>query len=639
MNIKKYIASLLIVVSGLVPATMAFAYTTTDKADYSPGSTVTISGNNSDGAGYLSGETANISVTAPYGQVNGSTVIGQDGTFSWQYVLPSDSSAGGSYSYTVTGQTSGVVQIGTFTDAVPTITLNPTNGLAESSVAFSGAHFQNNDPVTIKFDNVSQTTTGTCTVSGNTFGPCSFTVPVAAAIGAHTVMAADTHAHSASATFTVNTPPTDTTKPVITGHTSPAANGAGWNKTDVVVSFTCADEVGGSGIATNTVAGTTLTSEGSGQSVTNTGTCTDNAGNVADPATVTGINIDKTAPTISAAITGGTTGANGWYTSDVTVHYTCADSLSTVGANCPADVVLNTEGTSVSSPALTVTDLADNVSAASNVVTVKIDKTGPSAVLAVTAGTPGTNGWYTSDVTVSTTGTDSVSSPVTCSPDQFQTTDTAGTVFTGSCTNDAGLTTPAAPLTVKLDKTAPVVTITKPAQNDQFLQNSSVNAAWTATDANLGSVTATTPNGSAIDTSVVGAFTFNVTATDLAGNTTSVTHNYTVFTYVFGGILAPVSLTSKEFKQTSTIPVKFQVFNSVTHLPVQGPSATLLVNGAPATASGGSNVGNTFRYDTSAQQYIYNLSTKSLHTGLNSLNIIFASNPPSNPLTTTITLK
>jgi len=95
----------------------------------------------------------------------------------------------------------------------------------------------------------------------------------------------------------------DKTKPVITGARSPQPNTNGWNNTDVAVTFTCA-EVGSvqSGLDVNTVAGKTVSTEGANQSVTNTGTCTDKAGNVADPATVGGINIDKTPPTLACTV-------------------------------------------------------------------------------------------------------------------------------------------------------------------------------------------------------------------------------------------------------------------------------------------------------------------------------------------------
>ena len=126
----------------------------------------------------------------------------------------------------------------------------------------------------------------------------------------------------------------DDTPPVITGSRNPLPNAHGWNNTNVEVSFSCEDEPGGSGIATNTVAGETLTEEGANQSVTNTGTCTDRAGNVATPVTVSGINIDKTAPTVTY------TGNAGSYGVTETVSITCSasDALSGVDSHSCADI-------------------------------------------------------------------------------------------------------------------------------------------------------------------------------------------------------------------------------------------------------------------------------------------------------------
>lgn len=89
----------------------------------------------------------------------------------------------------------------------------------------------------------------------------------------------------------------DKTPPSIAGSATPAANANGWNNTNVTVSFQCADAF--SGLAAGSPpAPTTLSTEGAGQSVT--GTCTDVAGNSAS-ATVSGINIDKTPPTVACS--------------------------------------------------------------------------------------------------------------------------------------------------------------------------------------------------------------------------------------------------------------------------------------------------------------------------------------------------
>jgi hypothetical protein len=94
----------------------------------------------------------------------------------------------------------------------------------------------------------------------------------------------------------------DKAAPTITGSRTPGANADLWNNTDVKVSFTCGD-TGGSGVDTCSDP-TTLSSEGAGQSVT--GNAADKAGNTAS-ATVSGINIDKTAPSVS--VTGVSNGA------------------------------------------------------------------------------------------------------------------------------------------------------------------------------------------------------------------------------------------------------------------------------------------------------------------------------------------
>jgi hypothetical protein len=118
----------------------------------------------------------------------------------------------------------------------------------------------------------------------------------------------------------------DTQHPTISGSASPVPNSNGWNNTNVAVSFTCLDPTPGSGVPTaNCGPNVTLSSEGAGQSVT--GWATDVAGNVSvNPATVSGINIDKTPPNIS--ISSPADGATYTIGQSVTASYGCPDSLS-----------------------------------------------------------------------------------------------------------------------------------------------------------------------------------------------------------------------------------------------------------------------------------------------------------------------
>src|SRR5262249_44834073 len=90
--------------------------------------------------------------------------------------------------------------------------------------------------------------------------------------------------------------------------------------------------------------------------------------------------IDGTAPTITAAATA-SPNVNGWYRSDVTVHFTCSDGGgSGLAGACPPDQTLSTEGSSVQSSAKTVSYNAGDT-ATSNIVTVKLDKTPPTATV------------------------------------------------------------------------------------------------------------------------------------------------------------------------------------------------------------------------------------------------------------------
>jgi hypothetical protein len=102
----------------LALTSIAMAAMWTDQADYSPGSVVTISGDNSDGAGYLPGETVHVDVVGPNGYTAVCDAVADaEGAWSCTVTLWDSDLAVGDYSYTATGQDSGVSQSGIFTDA------------------------------------------------------------------------------------------------------------------------------------------------------------------------------------------------------------------------------------------------------------------------------------------------------------------------------------------------------------------------------------------------------------------------------------------------------------------------------------------------------------------------------------------
>ena len=158
----------------------------------------------------------------------------------------------------------------------------------------------------------------------------------------------------------------DTTNPTITGTATTDPNPLGWYKTDVTVRFVCADNLAVASCGPDA----TLTSDGAGQSVT--GTATDAAGNTAT-VTVSGINIDKTAPTITF---GGNAGS---YTVSQTIAITCtaADGLSGLASQTCANVSAAAYTFSVGSHTLTATatDRAGNITTVTTTFTVTADTT------------------------------------------------------------------------------------------------------------------------------------------------------------------------------------------------------------------------------------------------------------------------
>jgi hypothetical protein len=102
----------------LAVAGTASAKVWTDHASYAPGSTVTISGDNSDGAGYAAGENVSVAVSGPSGYAKSCSAIANlSGAWSCQVTLVSNASAIGSYSFTATGLISGTSQSGSFSDS------------------------------------------------------------------------------------------------------------------------------------------------------------------------------------------------------------------------------------------------------------------------------------------------------------------------------------------------------------------------------------------------------------------------------------------------------------------------------------------------------------------------------------------
>jgi hypothetical protein len=131
----------LVVVLTLIAPQLVSGTVWTDQADYSPGSVVTISGDNSDGAGYLPGETVDVNVFGPNGYAAScSAVTDEHGAWSCQVTLWDTELAVGDYTYTATGRDSQVSENGAFTDAWGTATVlasSPNPSIVGQSVTFT----------------------------------------------------------------------------------------------------------------------------------------------------------------------------------------------------------------------------------------------------------------------------------------------------------------------------------------------------------------------------------------------------------------------------------------------------------------------------------------------------------------------
>jgi len=297
----------------------------------------------------------------------------------------------------------------------------------------------------------------------------------------------------------------DNEPPTITAKASPAPNAAGWNNTNVTVTFTCSDAI--SGVA-SCPPSQTVTAEGENQVIS--GTATDNAGSTAS--TSIKLNIDKTPPTISAA-TSPTPNGKGWNNSNVTVTLTCNDSLSGIGS-CTPPVTVSADGANQVISG-TATDIAGNT--ASTSVTVSLDKT-PPTIKASASPAPTAPGWNNSNVTVTFTCSDATSGVANCPVPQTVATEGANQVISGTAADSAG-NTASASVKLNIDKTPPTLTATaSPPPNANGWNNSNVAVSFACGDS-LSSV-ANCPSPMTVSTEGANQL-ISGTATDNAGNSMS----------------------------------------------------------------------------------------------------------------------
>ncbi|MGZ4281260.1 MAG: OmpL47-type beta-barrel domain-containing protein, partial [Gaiellaceae bacterium] len=262
------------------------------------------------------------------------------------------------------------------------------------------------------------------------------------------------------------------------------------------------------------------------------------------------VKLDSVAPVTTASVSPPAPDlANGWYGSGPTVTLSASDGTSgvastkyTIDGGTPqtysAPFAVSTEGSHTVS--YWSTDNAGNVETA-HTLTIKVDLNPPTTTATLAPAIH--NGWYASP-TLTLTGDDGAGSGVahidySLDGGAFQTYSGPISGFsTGNhfvqyrATDVAGRVEATKLIAFKVDAEPPTVTITRPKEGASFKQHKIVKANYKCADKGKGSGLDTcvgdVPSGSPIDTSTAGSHTFTVTATDKAGNTTTVTHHYTV---------------------------------------------------------------------------------------------------------------
>ena len=379
------------------------------------------------------------------------------------------------------------------------IALTPPKIIATASPAPDPSGW-NNSSVTVTFD---------CTNTTAPIATCPPPQTISTEGAGQTVSgtATDVAGNMASASLTLNI---GTKPPTIVPNPAPPPNAAGWNNSNVTVSFACAP--GTAPIATCPPP-ITLAMEGANQNVT--GTATDAAGNSVTTSLV--LNIDKTPPIISYSVSPAPNSNGINTTTPVTITFTCSDALSGVAA-CPSPISVTTPGMNQVFTG-TASDVAGNTASATATVNVQTAPP-PSApsISAVVSPAPNAKGWNNSDVTVSFTCVPGSNPLASCSSPILVTTEGANQSFCGRAVDSTGLSTQAC-ATVSLDKTPPAITVSQsPAASGSGWNNTPVTVTFSCTDSLSEIATCPPPQNVSTDgTHQV----INGTAADVAGNSST----------------------------------------------------------------------------------------------------------------------
>jgi hypothetical protein len=458
---------------------------------------------------------------------------------------------------------------------------------------------------------------------------------------------------SGTASLTVNSAtPADTAAPTVTVTFGTPEGLNGWFITSPVTGTVIAadssnvTDISCTGATVGTKTGLNTTNASAPLSVSTEGTsnvsCTAtdgatpaNTGAASGSSNTATIKLDSVKPTLTLGFTPSSPdGSNGWYkaTGGVGFTWTCSDATSGIdtsyNSGCPNPLTGTVTDQGTTNFADQVKDQAGNSSDAVS-TSIKLDNVAPTGVSGAPNRAADSNGWYNHPVDIVFGGTDATSGINTCTITEYSGPDTSNTSVNGSCKDNAGNeSSPVASSSFKYDATKPTVSFTGVSNNATYPLGSVPTAGCSTTDATSGvktnatvAVTGGTSNG-------VGEFTVNCSgAQDNAGNSQAALTaiKYKVEYAGLGNILQPINPdNTSAFNRGQAVPVKFQLggdpsggFNTSAwnldrvSVSCGGFDAADEV-AEPATSV---NPSNAFRYDASADQYIFNADLRQQAVG------------------------
>jgi hypothetical protein len=347
-----------------------------------------------------------------------------------------------------------------------------------------------------------------------------------------------------------------------------------------------------------------------GTNLSFTGIAIDKA-DVVSSYTVSGINIDKTAPEIT--IHGIEDGAKYKEGEVPDVSYDASDALSGVDNDWDnlslVDKATDGSGGGVYLYTVTAIDQAGNRAVKMYHYTVGYDFTGPK-IIGNTTVPANDNGWFNQDVTIHFEVNDAESGVKTYPSDVILTQEGVGLSASATAVDNAGNSTEVTVGDINIDKTTPVVEISGITDGaSYFIGNTIPQINYTATDSlsEIDQVVADYVS----ENRNIGKIVYAVAATDRAGNKTTKSISYSV---VYDFTWKSPALKRELTKVGKALPLEFVIRDGAGKIATT-THTSLVVKNMTNGQTGDALINLTDVFELKNRRYRYELSTKELPKG------------------------